>query len=101
MRKIIKVSSRQNKTMERSHSEGNAGFKSHYLVNLKKESDQIAMENQRLADKIMRSKSSLYQKRMNDDYSKHLRRREMISKFEFDEDEGQVKPKYPSHNSGK
>jgi hypothetical protein len=51
--------------MERSHSEGNAGFKSHHMVSLKKESDQIAMENLRLIDKITRSKSTLYQKRMN------------------------------------
>jgi hypothetical protein len=61
--------------MERSHSEGNAGFKSHHMVSLKKESDQIAMENLRLIDKITRSKSTLYQKRMNEEYSKHLKRR--------------------------
>jgi hypothetical protein len=45
------------------------------MVSLKKESDQIAMENLRLIDKITRSKSTLYQKRMNEEYSKHLKRR--------------------------
>lgn len=42
----------------------------------------------------MKSKSSLYQKKMNDAYAQHLRRKEMLCKYEFDEQEGQVRPKY-------
>lgn len=60
---------------------------------MKRDFDQIAIENQRLVEKIMKSKSNLYQKKMNDAYAQHLRRREMLTKYEFDEREGQVRLK--------
>lgn len=81
--------------MERAHSESSGSLKYHTnLINMKREFDHIALENQRLAEKLMKSKSSLYQKKMNDAYAQHLRRKEMISKYEFDEQEGHIRPKY-------
>lgn len=94
LKKIIKVSNRPNHTMERAHSESSGSLKYHTnLINMKRDFDHIALENQRLADKLMKSKSSLYQKKMNEAYAQHLRRREMITRYEFDEEEGHVRPK--------
>lgn len=55
--------------------------------------DSINEQNQRLATKLVSTTSDLRQNKLGDSYRKHLERKQMIKKYDIDEETGIVIPK--------
>ena len=74
LKKIIQVNSRRNQSLSGLPATAR-NYSQHNLHNLKKSLQTINSENQKLAQKLVSTDSSLRQQKMNESFKKHLERK--------------------------
>ena len=92
LKKIIQVNNRRNQSLG-SNPATARNYSHNSLSSLKKSLQTINSQNQKLAQKLVTTDSSLRQDKMGESYRKHLERKERLKKYAYDEEAGMIVPK--------